>query len=131
MVEEEKGVLEGWNVEDMKKLLEIPTEFTRNYQKNELENRPKRRRIHPDCCYLIFDSQLVGLIFMNSRSIAASTVSCNAGNKKNFFFFVLICLFPRFLGITVVFENFLLFKAIVRCPSSSVPVLPSSREILL
>lgn len=83
-----------------------------------------------NCCFNFFFQQFVCLQFMNSRSAAASTVSCKTGNKNKFLFCFLICLFPRFLGSPVSFVNFLLFKAVVRSPSSSVPVYDISGEIL-
>lgn len=68
------------------------------------------------------------LIFMNSTSTVTSTVSCQLGNKNNFFFWILVCLLPRFLGNPVEYVNFQLLKAIVRCPSSSVRILESFGE---
>ncbi|KAK5832742.1 hypothetical protein PVK06_016545 [Gossypium arboreum] len=59
------------------------------------------------------------LIFMNSSSTVASTVSCKLGNKNDFLVWILACLLRSFLGTPVAFINFHLFKAIVRCPSSS------------
>ncbi|KAG0477422.1 hypothetical protein HPP92_014263 [Vanilla planifolia] len=60
------------------------------------------------------------VIFMNSRSTVAPTVSCTSGNNKSFG--VSICLLPGFLGTPIVRVNFQLFKAIVRDPSSSLNV---------
>ncbi|CAH1430728.1 unnamed protein product [Lactuca virosa] len=55
------------------------------------------------------------MIFMISRSIATSSVSCEAGNKNNFPFWILICLFSRFSGTPVLYLT-LLFS--VKCLSS-------------
>ncbi|KAL5733034.1 hypothetical protein ACOSP7_032372 [Xanthoceras sorbifolium] len=68
---------------------------------------------------------------MNSRSTVAFTVSCKSGNKNSLFFWILVCLLPSFLVTPIACVNFLLFKAIVRCPSSSLRNLESFREIHL
>ncbi|KAJ4970162.1 hypothetical protein NE237_003261 [Protea cynaroides] len=70
-------------------------------------------------------------IFMSSRSTAASIVSCKSGNKNDFFVWILVCLLPQFLGTAIAYVNFLLFKAIVRNPSSSVCILDCFGETLL
>ncbi|KAI3778067.1 hypothetical protein L2E82_07065 [Cichorium intybus] len=51
------------------------------------------------------------MIFMISRSIATSSVSCEAGNKNNFPFWILICLFSRF-SVTPFIYLTLLFSVI-------------------
>ncbi|MCD9638638.1 hypothetical protein HAX54_022728 [Datura stramonium] len=58
--------------------------------------------------------RLVCMFFMNSRSTAAATLSCKAGNENSSLFWNLVCLFPQFFGTLFAVENFLLFKAIVR-----------------
>ncbi|KAK6255612.1 hypothetical protein QQP08_012734 [Theobroma cacao] len=55
-------------------------------------------------------------IFMNSRTTGASTVSCKSGNKNDFFFWILFCLLPKFLGTPITYVNFVLIKAIDRSP---------------
>ncbi|KAH0702378.1 hypothetical protein KY285_016656 [Solanum tuberosum] len=61
--------------------------------------------------------RLVCMFFMNSRSTAAATLSCKAGNENSSLFWILVILFHQFFGTLVAFESFLLFKAIVRRPS--------------
>ncbi|KAK9186809.1 hypothetical protein WN944_018198 [Citrus x changshan-huyou] len=75
--------------------------------------------------------QLNYVIFMNSRSTVAFTVSCKSGNKNDFFYWILVCLPPTFLGTLIAYVNFFLFKAIVRCPSSSLRILETFGEICL
>lgn len=75
--------------------------------------------------------QLNYVIFMNSRSTVAFTVSCKSGNKNDFFYWILVCLPPTFLGTLIAYINFFLFKAIVRCPSSSLHILETFGEICL
>jgi len=67
---------------------------------------------------------------MNSSTTGASTVSCKSGNKNNLFFWILFCLLPKFLGDFIAYVNFLLIKAIDRCPSV-VCVLDTCGEIVL
>ncbi|KAL5711493.1 non-specific serine/threonine protein kinase [Ranunculus cassubicifolius] len=68
---------------------------------------------------LLFEFSFEQLIFMNSRSTVASSVSCQAGSKNDFSS-ILVCLLPKFLGLSFAHVNFHLFKAIIRNPSSSV-----------
>ncbi|KAF5199382.1 hypothetical protein FRX31_011031, partial [Thalictrum thalictroides] len=79
-------------------------------------------------CVCSQPSKIENLIFMNSRSTVASSVSCKAGNKNDFFFWILVCLLPKFLGLSIACVNFQLFKAIIRIPSSSVSVLTTFGE---
>jgi hypothetical protein len=67
---------------------------------------------------------------MNSSTTGASTVSCKSGNKNYLFFWILFCLLPKFLGAFIAYANFLLIKAIDRCPSA-VCVLDTCGEIVL
>ncbi|OMP10177.1 hypothetical protein COLO4_04757 [Corchorus olitorius] len=57
------------------------------------------------------------MIFMNSTTTGASTVSCISGNKNNFFFWILFCLLPKFLGTPITYVNFIVIKATDRSPS--------------
>nr|GMD53026.1 serine/threonine-protein kinase AtPK2/AtPK19 [Ipomoea batatas] len=52
------------------------------------------------------------LTFMNWRSIAALSVSSKAGNKYSSLFWILTCVYPRFFGTVVAFENYLLFRVL-------------------
>ncbi|KAM3320350.1 hypothetical protein P3S67_007550 [Capsicum chacoense] len=72
-----------------------------------------------DRCIWLNKHHLVCMFFMNSRSTAAATLSCKAGNENNSLFYMLVCLFPQFFGTLVAVENFLLFKAIERKGPSS------------
>ncbi|GMJ08565.1 hypothetical protein HRI_004525700 [Hibiscus trionum] len=60
------------------------------------------------------------MIFMNSRITEASTVSCKSGNKNTFFFCILFCLLPKFLGVTISYISFISFKAIDRSPAVAI-----------
>ncbi|KAJ6913408.1 hypothetical protein NC651_015810 [Populus alba x Populus x berolinensis] len=82
-----------------------------------------------NCGYFGIDG-FDGLIFMNSSTTGASTVSCKSGNKNNFFFWILFCLLPKFLGTPIAYVNFLLIKATDRRPSV-VRVLDTCGEITL
>ncbi|KAK8579824.1 hypothetical protein V6N12_070130 [Hibiscus sabdariffa] len=62
---------------------------------------------------------------MNSSSTVASKVSCKSGNKNDSLVWILACLLRSFLGTPIAYINFHLFKAIVRCPSSSNCILES------
>ncbi|KAL2557589.1 Uncharacterized protein Fot_02328 [Forsythia ovata] len=56
-------------------------------------------------------------IFMNSRTtVASSVVSCKAGNKDDFIFWILVCLLSKFFKTRTLNVNDSLTKAIVRLP---------------
>ncbi|KAI3712627.1 hypothetical protein L1987_71187 [Smallanthus sonchifolius] len=84
----------------------MPRHILPNFQLNLFMSVRNPSAIHPQ-----FDC----MVFMISRSIATSTVSCVAGNKNNFPFWILICLFSRVLGTPLLYSAVLFF---VSCPSS-------------
>ncbi|KAI4353566.1 hypothetical protein L6164_002505 [Bauhinia variegata] len=61
--------------------------------------------------------QIVYWIFMNSKAIGASLVSCVSGNKNNLSW-ILLCLLPKYLGTPFAYANFLLIQAVDRSPSA-------------
>ncbi|KAK8558292.1 hypothetical protein V6N13_038765 [Hibiscus sabdariffa] len=60
------------------------------------------------------------MIFMNSRTTEAYTVSCKSGNKNTFFFWTLFCLVPKFLGVPIAYISFISFKAVDRSPAVAI-----------
>ena len=53
---------------------------------------------------------------MNSTTTVASIVSCKSGNKNDLFFWILVCLLPKFFKTPTASVNFLLIKGIDRTP---------------
>ncbi|KAI3911410.1 hypothetical protein MKW98_010297 [Papaver atlanticum] len=88
-------------------------------RRNSVERDLRKPPFTPLCLCASFSNLQTfdNCIFMNSRNIVASAVSCESGNKNDFLCWVLICLLSQFLGARIAFVNFHLFKAVDRSPS--------------